>query len=125
MLPDPLGGRSIPEWIGSSPDAKVPDRVRERVFLRAGGVCHISGRKIMPGDKWQVEHIRALSLGGDHRESNLAPALDHPHKEKSAQEADWRAKADRQRRYHFGLKPKPARPMRSRPKRPSRPEDTL
>ena len=36
--------RSVPEWIGKTPDQKVPDRVKVRIFDREGGVCHISCR---------------------------------------------------------------------------------
>lgn len=103
-LADPNGGRSVPEWIGSSPDAKVPGTVKARVFLRADGMCHLSRRKIRPGEAWEIEHIVPLSMGGQHRESNLAPALAAPHREKTAAETAARAKADRSRAKHLGIK---------------------
>lgn len=115
MIPDPLGGRSVTEWIGSSPDAKVPDRIRDRVFLSARGVCHLSGRKIQPGEKWELEHIQPLSMGGSHRETNLAPALVEAHREKTKTEASDRAKADRIRRKANGTWPRSKSPLRSRP----------
>lgn len=114
MLPDPLGGRSLKEWIGSSPDAKVPQKVIDRVWLRAKGRCHLSGRKIMPGDVWEVEHVKPLSMGGENRETNLAPALKNEHKQKTAEEAGDRAKADRIRRKHLGTWPQTKAPLRSR-----------
>ncbi len=115
MISDPFGGRDIEEWIGSSPNAKVPDRIRDRVFFRAGGKCHISGRKIVvPRDRWQLEHVKPLSMGGEHRESNFAPALVDAHKEKTAAEAGNRAKADRIRRKANGTWPKSKAPIRSR-----------
>lgn len=80
-ISDPFGGRDIPEWIGSSPNAKIPDIVRSRIFARAGGRCHLSGIKIV-GD-WEAEHIVPLSMGGSHRESNLAPASKEKHREKT------------------------------------------
>ncbi|MER9901653.1 HNH endonuclease [Mesorhizobium sp. M0130] len=113
-ISDPHGGRSLSEWIGSTPDAKVPDWVRDRIFVRAGRRCHISGRRIRPGEGWQLEHIKPLSLGGEHRESNLAPALNLYHQAKSSIETDLRAKADRQRRKNDGTWPKPVRPLQSR-----------
>jgi 5-methylcytosine-specific restriction protein A len=118
-LPDPHGGRSIEEWIGKTPDSKVPDEVKARVFLRHHGICHVSGIKIGPGAPWEAEHVKPLSMGGENRESNLAPALIDPHKEKSAAEADVRSKADRIKRKHLGLWPKAAQPIKSRgfPKR--------
>jgi 5-methylcytosine-specific restriction endonuclease McrA len=115
MISDPFGGRDVEEWIGSSPDAKVPERIRDRVFFRAKGICHISGRKIViPRDRWQLEHIKPLSMGGEHRERNLAPALADPHKEKTAAEAGDRAKADRIRRKHNGTWPKSKTKLKSR-----------
>lgn len=115
LISDPFGGRDIEEWIGSSPNARVPDKVRDRVFFRAKGICHISGAKIVvPRDRWELEHVQPLSMGGEHRESNLAPALTAPHREKTAGEATSRAKADRMRRKANGTWPKSRTPLRSR-----------
>ena len=114
MIENPLGGRDIPEWIGAKPDTHVPLHVRDRIFARAKGRCHISGRKIMPGERWEVEHIKPLSMGGEHREANLAPALAFEHRAKTAEEATDRAKADRMRRKANGTWPKTKAPLRSR-----------
>lgn len=110
-LPDPHGGRSVKEWIGKTPDALPPARVKMRVFLRHNGICHISGRKIQPGDVWQTEHVKALSMGGENRESNLAPALVEPHRDKTAGEAGPRAKADKIRSKHLGQHKSKYRPL--------------
>lgn len=96
-------GREVTEWIGSHPDAAIPPRVRLRVFERNGGKCHISGIKIMPGDLWDCDHIVALCNGGEHRESNLAPALRDKHRAKTAADVAERAKIDRIRKRHFGI----------------------
>jgi len=120
MIDNPLGGRSVPEWIGKTPDSKVPDAIRDRVFVRAGGRCYLSGRKIMPGDKWELEHVKPLSMGGEHRESNLRPALVAAHREKTKAEAADRAKADRIRRKHLGTWPKSKAPIKSRGFSPTR-----
>jgi len=96
--------REVPEWIGSSPDAKIPPRVRLRIFERHDGRCHITKRKIMAGDTWDCEHIIALCNGGQHRESNLAPALTAPHRKKTAQDVKLKAKTDRIRKRHLGIK---------------------
>lgn len=95
--------RSVPEWIGKTPDAKVPPRVRLRVFESHGGRCHLSGRLIRPGDRWELEHIIALSCGGEHREYNLAPALVAPHKEKTKEDVKVKAKIDKIKKKHLGL----------------------
>ena len=107
-------GRSVEEWIGATPDAKVPKRVLLRIFDRAHGKCHLSGAKIQPGQPWQAEHIIALADGGEHRESNLAPALVEAHKEKTKREAKERAKVRAIRQAHIGIKDAPARKIKSR-----------
>jgi 5-methylcytosine-specific restriction endonuclease McrA len=78
--------RALPEWCGKTPDTPVPPRVRLRVFEAYGGKCYLSGRKIMAGDKWEVEHIIAIINGGENREKNLAPALKDAHREKTAED---------------------------------------
>lgn len=80
--------RAVKEWIGKTPDTKAPPRVLRRIFEREGGVCHISGRKIAPGELWQADHKIALINGGENKESNLFPALIEPHKEKTRRDLD-------------------------------------
>lgn len=63
--------RSLPEWIGETPDTPVPPRVRVRVFDRCGGRCHRCTRKILTGEKWTLEHLKAAINGGANRESNF------------------------------------------------------
>ena len=96
--------RSTDEWIGKTDDAKVPPHVRLRVFDRYGGICYLSGRKIGAGDAWDIEHILAICLGGEHRESNMAPALKDPHKIKTKADRRQKAKNDRVRKKHLGIK---------------------
>ncbi|MGO4316663.1 MULTISPECIES: HNH endonuclease [Agrobacterium] len=99
--------RTVDEWIGKTDDAKVPPRVRQRVFDRHNGICHLTGRKIQPGERWELEHVHALILGGQHRESNLAPALYAAHKVKTATEMKVKSKIARVRKKHIGIaKPK-------------------
>lgn len=98
--------RSVPEWIGKTPDTKVPDRVRLRIFEREGGRCWISGRKITPpADKWDLDHKVALINGGEHRESNLFPALRDKHRAKTAQDVAEKAVTARVRSKHLGIRP--------------------
>lgn len=116
-----MTGRSVDEWIGKTPDSKVPTSVRMRVFLTHKGVCHLSKRAIRVGEDWELEHVKPLSLGGEHRETNLAPALVAPHREKSAQEATARAKADRIHAKHFGYFPESKAKIKGRGFDTSRP----
>jgi len=96
--------RKVEEWIGKTPDTPAPPRVRLRVFEKHNGICHLSGRKIMAGDKWQLEHPQALINGGENRESNLAPALVEPHKVKTAEDLKQKSKDYRVRAKHNGIR---------------------
>lgn len=106
--------RSIPEWIGATPDADIPRRVRARVFDRFGGVCQLTGRKIGAGERWDCDHIKRLRDGGRHAETNLQPVLAEAHRVKSAAEVSDGAKADRIRAKHLGIWPKSRAPLKGR-----------
>lgn len=95
--------RAVAEWIGKSDDSRVPDRVRIRVLERYGNKCYLTGREIRPGDKWEIEHVVSLILGGQNRETNLAPALAAPHKLKTAVEMAVKSKIAKVKKKHFGL----------------------
>lgn len=114
-LPDPNGGRSILEWVAKSPDEKVPEDVQLRIWRRQDGKCAITGIKIVKRSDAQLDHINPLSMGGQHRESNLHWILtEDAHKPKTAQEATRRAKADRQGKAHAGIKTPPTKPLKGR-----------
>ena len=112
--------RSTEEWIGANDDTAIPARVRLRVFERYGGKCYKSGRKIMAGDKWQLDHIVALINGGEHRESNLAPILDAEHKAKTRADVSTKSKTARMRAKHLGQWPKSRAKIASRGFQPTR-----
>ncbi len=107
--------RSVDEWRGKSDDTPIPPRVRARVFEAHGGRCHWSGRKIMAGEDWDLDHVRALINGGEHRESNLAPILrGKPHKEKTARDVAEKAKVARIKAKHLGVYPSSKAKIKSR-----------
>lgn len=100
--------RRVPEWIGKTPDAKVPPRVRLRVFMDYEGRCWLSGRKIAPGEPWDLDHKVALANGGEHRESNLAPALKDKHRAKTAADVAEKSSVYRKASKHHGAdRPRP------------------
>lgn len=99
-----MTGRSVEEWIGNTPDSAVPPRVRLRVFERNGGRCHISGRKIAAGEPWDLDHVVALINGGEHRESNLAPALRDKHRAKTASDVAEKAFVRKRALSHLGIR---------------------
>lgn len=102
--------RRVPEWIGATPDTRVPDRVKLRVFMAHEGRCWLAGRKIESGELWELEHKVALCNGGENRESNLAPALVDKHKAKTAEDVAEKATVDRKRKAHLGIR-RTSRPM--------------
>lgn len=99
--------RAVPEWIGATPDTPAPPRVRLRVFEAYGGICALTGRKITPADKWELDHATALVNGGENRESNLQPVLSDAHKRKTAEDVATKAKDRRVRAKHIGAKAPP------------------
>lgn len=107
--------RALPEWIGATPDSKIPDRVKLRVMLREGGVCYLSGRKIMAGDLVDYDHKIALinwtGEGHGNRESNIFPVIRAKHREKTRQDVAEKAASARVRQKHLGIRP--ASTMRS------------
>lgn len=96
--------RSVPEWIAKHDDDAIPRRVRVRVFERHGGICHLSRRTIRVGEPWDCDHVLALINGGQHRESNLAPALRDKHREKTADDVREKAIVYRKKAKNLGLK---------------------
>lgn len=98
--------RAVPEWIGRTPDTPVPARVKLRILRKHDNRCYLTGREIRPGDAWEVEHVKALFLGGENRETNLAPALADAHKRKTQAEMAVKAKTDRLAKKHMGIKKK-------------------
>ena len=101
-LPNP-GKRATEEWIGKMPDTPVPSYVKLRVYERHGGFCHIAKRKILAGEPWDMEHVKAICNGGENRESNLAPALADKHKGKTAKDRAIKAQTDKSKKKHIGI----------------------
>ena len=95
-------GRSAVEWHGKTPDSKVPPRVRLRIWERENGMCHLSGRKILSGDAWDLDHKIAMANGGLHCEGNLFPALRDKHKEKTKADVAEKAKVAAVAKKHIG-----------------------
>lgn len=95
--------RTVKEWIGKSDDAKVPPRVRLRIYDRAGGICHICKLPIKQGETWHADHVKALIEGGENREQNLAPAHAVCNLAKANGEKTRKAKVARTRKKNVGI----------------------
>lgn len=105
--------RAVDEWIGKTPDTPAPPRVRVRVFDAKGGRCHRCGRKIAAGDRWTLEHLKAVINGGANRESNLDVTCDWCLPAKNAEDVAEKSKVYRTRAKHL----LPAKPKYRWPKR--------
>lgn len=77
---------------------------RVAIYYRAGGCCHICGEKIGLAERWDVEHVIPLELGGDEAKGslNLRPAHVDCHKPKTAKDVGDIAKAKRREARHIG-----------------------
>lgn len=91
---------------------------RVKIFDREGGRCHLCGELIW-GRPWQLDHRVPLWAGGEDTAENLFPAHVACHSVKSARDAPVKAKTDRIRAKHLGIKkPSPWRwPKRPFPRR--------
>jgi 5-methylcytosine-specific restriction endonuclease McrA len=81
-------------------------RARTRIFDAANGECCICKLYIHAerGDKWIVEHVKPLWLGGADDDSNMRPAHYRCAIEKTTAEAPVKAKNDRIRARHLGIR---------------------
>jgi len=85
---------------------------RVKIFLAADGICHLCGLKIdAPKQRCDVEHVKPLHMGGADDPTNMRPAHIQCHAVKTAGEATTRAKCDRVRARHLGVKRQSSRPM--------------
>jgi hypothetical protein len=100
--------RSVPEWIGRDDSHPVPNRVKARVFERFHGICGCGcGRKIVPGDGWDTDHIIPLCNGkGLNRESNLQPMIVAHHRKKTKDDMALKRYNDKRKYAWLGLKPR-------------------
>ena len=98
--------RTLPEWFGATPDTPAPDRVRLRVLQRHGGRCPVCTR-LLPPNRWDLDHIVAVIEGGENRESNLQPVCNYPcHRDKTRAEVGRKSRAYEIQAVHKGAKVK-------------------
>lgn len=105
--------RSTAEWRGKTEDTPAPPRVRVRVFDAHSGHCHRCHRKIRAGERWTLEHVKALINGGENRENNLDVTCDWCLLAKNAEDVAEKSITARHRKKHLGI----TRPKHKWPKR--------
>jgi 5-methylcytosine-specific restriction enzyme A len=96
--------RAVKEWCGKTDDSPAPPRVRLRIFQREKGICNFSGRKIQPGEPYQLDHRIAIINGGKNCESNLYPVLVDKHKEKTKLDLAEKSRIAKRAKSHVGIR---------------------
>jgi 5-methylcytosine-specific restriction endonuclease McrA len=82
----------------------LTDLQRYKIFEANQGFCHLCQLVIQIGEKWEVEHIIPLAMGGADEGANLAPAHKHCHAPKTVKDARDIAKVKRIAAKHVGAK---------------------
>lgn len=95
--------RSVEEWIGKNDDEPVPPRVRLRVFDRFNGKCTICTRKVLVGERWTCEHVKAIANGGQNHESNLGVTCCNCLADKNADDLAEKSDVYHKRARHLGI----------------------
>lgn len=103
------------EWIGKNDRVMPPESVQLRILRRHDGYCAGScQRKLMLGEKWDLDHKIALEDGGENRESNLQPLCKACHQPKTAAENSQRAKVRAKTAAAYGIKDPKRQKIQSR-----------
>lgn len=91
------------EDVGTTVRRKLTPHRRLQAWERTGGVCVLCNRKIDGvRERWIVEHIRALELGGEDDLSNMGPAHEACALLKTGDDHRRAAQAKRQKIRHIG-----------------------
>lgn len=87
---------------------KVSRTERVAIYHAAGGRCHLCSEKIGLAERWDVEHVIPLEMGGDEAKgsTNLQPAHVACHRTKTSVDSWQIAKAKRREANHIGARPK-------------------
>jgi 5-methylcytosine-specific restriction endonuclease McrA len=89
----------------TDPRPRLSDRDRKRLFRLHGRTCHICSQPIDGvHEAWDVEHVIPRSLIGRHADTdeNMKPAHKACHREKSKDDANNLAEANRREDRHIG-----------------------
>jgi hypothetical protein len=89
--------------VGTTSRRKLTPHQRLRVWEKTGGVCVLCEGKIdAVRERWVVEHLRALELGGADDFVNMGPVHEACALEKTRDDHRWAARAKRQKIRHIG-----------------------
>jgi hypothetical protein len=89
--------------LGTTQRSRLSPRVRLAIWERAKGICVLCDRRIDGvRERWIIEHIRALELGGQDEPDNMGPAHAACAQSKTRDDHRRAAKAKRQKIQHLG-----------------------
>lgn len=89
-----MTARSVPEWIGKTPESMPGVHATLRLYAKQDGKCACGCGMVMnlERDKIDCDHITPLRDGGENRERNLQLLLRDHHKAKTKAENIARGK---------------------------------
>lgn len=92
-----------PEDVGTTPRGSLSAKRRLQAWERTGGICVVCERRIDGvRERWIVEHMRALELGGADELDNMGPAHEACGRSKTLDDHARTALAKRQKLRHLG-----------------------
>lgn len=92
--------------VPTTPRGNMSPTRRLRIWEAHAGVCILCKTKIDGvREKWIVEHVRALGLGGSDDDANLGPAHETCRRVKDKDDVAAIAKSKRAKMRHLGIKP--------------------
>ena len=98
--------------VGTTKRGSMSETRRLRIWEAHRGMCCLCGEKIDGvREKWTIEHLRALGLGGEDVDSNCRPAHEDCRRIKDKDDVSRISKAKRQKANHIGIKKPKGRPM--------------
>lgn len=93
----------VREDVGTTKRRSLSGHSRLKAWERTGGICVVCDQPIDGvRERWIVEHIRALELGGADEIENMGPAHDTCGREKTREDHARSAQAKRQKIRHLG-----------------------
>lgn len=93
----------IPEDVGTTRRGSLSARRRLQAWERTGGTCVVCGTRIDGvRERWIVEHMRALELGGADELDNMGPAHEACARAKTREDHARTGRAKRQKALHLG-----------------------
>jgi 5-methylcytosine-specific restriction endonuclease McrA len=91
---------------------QIPSKIRLAMFLNANRQCQSCQSVIHPGQKWEIDHIIPLGMGGPDIIENMQILCKICHRFKTNhQDMNQIAKAKRLEIIHFGAKKATKRPI--------------